>query len=274
MKRIVILLALLSFAACTTDSKEEIRENARKHSCDIRPINGMIQYFVHSTYRMPLDYQDFLHFLYLWKENDPFFSEMERIEGYSILDSLSHAEIQFAAYEDSVFFYFPKDEIGSYIIGTPRFWLEHPEAYPEVQCQRDAFLPAAFANNGEYLFNIDYNHLQMILNSIQDDYPNKIIYPGYEFDIFSRSAQRKMIPLCVMMKYDVHLKEIEICSRVPDQDSLYFYNKRYFEDTTRISLPINNLCRNYLDDLTSVMDSLAKHNINIYRIIAISPLSF
>ena len=274
MKRIVIILAFISLAACTSDSKEEIRENARNHMCDIRPLNGMIQYFVHSTYRMPLDYQDFLLFLSLWKENDSFFSEMERIEGYAIIDSLVRADIQIAAYEDSVFFYFPKEEIGSFVIGTPRFWIEHPEAYPEVQCQRDDFLPAAFANNGEYLFSIDYTHLQKILDSIQNNHPNKIIYPGYELDLSSRSPQQKMVPLFVVFKYDAYLKKIDICSRIPDQDSLYYTNTPCYEDTTRIPMPINYLCRNYLDDLITVMDSLARHNKDIYQMIAVCPLSF
>ena len=274
MKKVFVILAIFCIVSCSSESKEEIRKNAREYQCDIRPLNGMIQFFIHSTYRMPKDYQDFLNFISLWKENDSFFFEMETIEGYSIIDSLTHTDIQFAAYDDSVFFFLPKYHIGSYVIGTPRFWIEHPDAYPTIQCERTDFLPAAFQNDGNYLFDIDYVQFQKNLDSIQNGYTNRLLYPGEEVDLFFRYPRHKMIPLRVMLKYNALLKELTFCSQIPKQDSLFSVNKSINNDPTQIHLPIDELCRPYFDDVVAIMDSLSKHDTRIDQIIAICPIYF
>ncbi len=273
MKKISLLLALLFFVSCSNDmtDKERIRQLATNNFVDeFSPISGLLQYYVRAYYAMPADKKEFLSFVEKYKDADPFFSEIEELIGLDILDTLTKETILFASYDDSIFFYLPNFKVGSSIIGTPFYWIEHPELYPPYKfTYYDEFRPSAYRLNGDYLFETEYNYasLNAAIDSVVSSHYNGIVtYNGYFFDGLSETPHRQQTPYLSIASFSPSTGSLEILSSLLPTDSLQVFSKSQ-KAYSPIEIPLEELCKDYLDELVTVLNENVKENTEVAKIL-------
>ena len=102
---ILLLFLIFSCSGCEND-KEYIRSLAiENYVDDFHPINWLLRYYARAYYSMPEDLDEFMAFISDCKEKDSFFSEVEKMEGYDVLETISNTKILFASFVDSAFFF-------------------------------------------------------------------------------------------------------------------------------------------------------------------------
>lgn len=268
MKRVLLFLLILLAGSCTdkVKDKEEIRQLARDNYVDdFFPINWLLQGYRNAYYAFPADYDEVLAYVVDCKEHEPFLSEVERIDerpgGQDIVDLLSRTKVFYASFGDSVFFYLPDYQVGSCVIGTPFYWLEHPEEYDRLDFE-GLFQSAAYDENGSYLFSdrFDYERLGRLNDSIASCYDYVVTSEEFRYDGLSDEPLKRQMPYWSIVAFTSEGDSFEILSRVKSTDSLYVGNRPCTDN-----LPV--CCKEYLDDLQAIIRTAFSENPDAVRIV-------
>lgn len=272
MKKIFLFLAALFLVSCSSKmtDKERIRQMAVDNYVSyFSPVSWLLQNYVRAYYTVPADEEEFLSFVKEYKQKDPFFSESQFFEG-DILKALTKETILYAPFEDSIFFYLPKYKSGSSIIGTPFYWANHPEKYhyPYGNYYYSMIEPSAFRSNGAFLFDSEFNYsaLASVNNAVCSHYNSFIYYEGNWLDPISETPHKEQVPYFSIAAYHPSSGSLEILTRILPADSLFIYNK---EDKTYkpIDKPLEELCKDYLDEIASALNGIVEGNKDVAKIL-------
>ncbi len=259
----VLIICSVCISCVNTDNKETVRRRARQNEC-YSFLNQIVRRYVHANYKMPDNLEDLLTFVSEWEKTDVDFWIYEADAGIKYRDALKHKSLEFAFYQDSVFFYMeaPAGKIGCCEIGTPHFWLEHPDIYQRNHrgSLMDGLLPSAFYDNGKYLFetDFDYNYLIHCIDSIEQKYSAAIFYPSYYFDVLTETSEPRLMPFLSIISFDVKRNALALSSRIPERDSLYVTMNQ--KDFAPIDTSLTALCADYLQDLSAAIKTGLRGN--------------
>ncbi|MBQ6073219.1 MAG: hypothetical protein IJJ72_07885 [Bacteroidales bacterium] len=228
---VVSLLLILLSCGKNVDDKEYVRSLAIENMVDdFYPINWIIRYYARSYYTMPKDYEELLSFIKDCKENDYYFSEVEKASGYDIIKTISNTKVIYASFNDSAFFYLPDYNMGSCVIGTPCLWLKSPKTYPELAPRYETIPPSAFNTSGKFIFNLDYSSIENYLIHLSEKQGKQIFYQNQEME---------MIPLKVLFIYDTYTDSLSISSNLPPNEFLFYRNSIRHEDYRSVGSNFN-----------------------------------
>ena len=209
----ILLLPLFLSCGKNTCDQDYIRSLAIENMVDdFYPINWLLRYYARAYYTLPTDFDEFLSFVKDCKENDPFFSEVEKVGNYDILETISNSKIRYASFCDSAFFYIPDYNVGSRVIGTPRFWIESPNSYPELASRYETIPPSAFDSSGKFIFTLDYTSLEFFINHLSESQGKQVFYQD--------RTTGETIPLKAVYVYDNRNDSLVISSTIPSNEYL------------------------------------------------------
>lgn len=187
------IILLLVFLICSC--KEITRKNALQNERETE-LNGIIEYFARCNYCLPQNINEILSFINEWKKKAP----QEYPYSDNITDPLYTRRIQFANYRDSVFLYDKQDKLGCSVKGTPYYWLKHPDTYPiERMDFSEIFRVSAFSKNNEFIFEIDYDIFENIMEGINADYRRKYLFKKKNDSL----GIEQFFPLFAIVKIDL-----------------------------------------------------------------------
>lgn len=215
MRWLYTILLFPLFLSCvkSTCNQECIRQLAIEHMVDdFYPINWLLRYYARSYYTMPVDFEEFLSFIEDCKEKDPFYSEVEKEVKFDILETITKSKILYASFCDSAFFYLPEYTMGSCVIGTPRFWIESPNLYPDIKSRYETIPPSAFDSSGKFIFTMDYTSLDFFIDNLSGERSKQLLY--------QEQTKGKMIPLRAIFVYDNRSGSLDISSTIPSNGYL------------------------------------------------------
>lgn len=242
------------------NTKEEIRDLAKKHEYN-SPVNKLLEGYIRAYYATPPDKDHFLSFVQACELKDDYIKQLKQYGGYEIVEALFDNHSLFASFSDSTFIVMRKgafNKMGCCVIGTPSFWLEHPEKYPMDRLDyNDWFNPAAFTANGEYLFPLefDYSRLKQQIDSISILYYDSLVIHKDVIDLSSTNLDdplfvKQWLPLRIVVSYELSSDYISMQSVIPNT-GVYYTNSQTAEP-----LPLQtetvSVCRNYLDDIKQI----------------------
>ena len=107
--------------------------------------------------------------------------------------------------------------MGCSVKGTPYYWLEHPDTYPiERMDFSEIFRVSAFNENDEFIFDIDYDAFENVLEKKKDGYSRKFLYKKINepFDI------NQFIPMFAIARIDLE----KGCTSITYQNSSSIYS--------------------------------------------------
>lgn len=181
MKHILLFLSIISTASCAIFSNATC-EKARKYRVETE-IDNIVEYFTICQYRTPDNFDEIRDFVDDWKRNDS--------EGFCFGDDLikfiSKERQSMVSFKDSVFIFFPKRKIGCCVYGTPYYWFEYPDRYPEERMDYNYnFKTSAFDDNNDYMFAIDYPAFEESVKEIKSIYKYELLAkrPDCKFDFY------------------------------------------------------------------------------------------
>ena len=269
MNRFLIFLMVFLPLSCTPQTQGRIRQKAIENECPSL-FTPILSFYVKAYYALPKDKETIISFAEKWKAVDTNFVLFENRYGMSLNDLLS-SRIDYAYYTDSAFLFSTvnSNRIGCSIIGSPFYWIMHPEEYNPYKFDfYDQFMPSAFRNNGEYLFEeeFDYDHLSMLINNISLNHSSRIYYDGFYFDGLTETPYRKKMPYMSIVSYCMSTDSITTLTRLLPQDSLFIFNKET-ESFLQIQNSLTDLCHSYLKDLSLAIKSCQTNNCDVDRIV-------
>lgn len=209
---ILLLFLIFSCSGCEND-KEYIRSLAiENYVDDFHPINWLLRYYARAYYSMPEDLDEFMAFISDCKEKDSFFSEVEKMEGYDVLETISNTKILFASFVDSAFFFLPDYEAGSSVIGTPRLYVKESDTYPESATIYGTTLPSVFSSSGKFIFDSDYPLIETFFEGLSKEKERQVFYQS--------SVTGEILPLKAVFVYDKKQGTLSI-SEIPPHNEMF-----------------------------------------------------
>lgn len=208
MRNALILLLPIFIVSCSC-YEDIVCNKARKYRI-YTGFDNIIEHYSACNYRMPTDMDEICDFMNNLIEKDPV--------GYGYVkefsDYISEHRHLMVSYTDSVFIYFPGEKIGCCTYGSPYYWIEHPEKYPEDRLDYNTnFQISAFDKEGHYIYDLDYSGMTESIDDIERE-PGGLTIMNYQFNNFYK--ERRYMPLLVVLTINLDSKTILATSYIPD----------------------------------------------------------
>lgn len=254
---LIICLFVLLTSSCSHFNYEVIKKS-RKYET-MTQLNNIIEHYSRCYYSLPSNKQSLIDFLDKWRIEDSSTFCIQR----EIYTALKKEYFLMAAFEDSVFLYFPSRRIGTCVIGHPLYWIENPDLYPTERLDYWwNFQIAAYRKDGSYCFTFDYSSLTEKIKQLNHKYEN-VLFTQNSGICKSKTESLPFTTYRAVACFDVINDSLYIISPILDLDKLYLLDKdkQEYSSVLEISKSLNTLCRYYFDDLKTVFKLMSNDNI-------------